>query len=210
MRQGKSSRLSPRNVRNSAGACRGPGGSTTGYELWVTRTPAPFGLPRGLSTRPSPPVKRGDGDCHRRSPLLGQLRARLAPRENLRCLGVALDTGTRSRPPGETSSSSTVTICSNRRPGPARQQGSRGSACASAEFMKKSLADRPSFLRQAGSCHKYRHLSSRISIHPGSPYFLSRAICFCYLCPENGICTAVSGCLQKFSSSDRARCAAGT
>lgn len=45
------------------------------------------------------------------------------------------------------------------------------------------------FLCQAESCHKYRHLSSRISIYPGSPHFLARAICFCYLCQENGIYT---------------------
>lgn len=45
------------------------------------------------------------------------------------------------------------------------------------------------FLCQVESCHKYRHLSSRISIYPGSPHFLSQAICFCYLCQENGVYT---------------------
>lgn len=39
--------------------------------------------------------------------------------------------------------------------------------------------------------------------------FLSWAVCFCYLCQENGISTPASGCLQKFSPSDRARGVSG-
>lgn len=55
---------------------------------------------------------------------------------------------------------------------------------------------------QAESCHKYSHLSSRISIYPGITHFLSLAICFCYLCQENSIYTTAASCLQKFNSCD--------
>lgn len=103
------------------------------------------------------------------------------------------DTATQFRPLERTSSSSAASKLSRRRGASGVSRPSRGGPCHG-RFMKKSLADRPSCLRPANSCHKYRHSLNGTSFCPGRPHFLSRAICFCYLCQENGIYTAAPVC----------------